>query len=444
MSQQKNSSANKTILLVEDDAVTAMTERKMLEKHHYRVLHAANGVEALEIAETNLDIDLVLMDLELGQEPNGAETAASIHRKHHLPIVFLSRHTEAEYLNKIQGIDHYGYFLKDYGEAVLLESLHMAFKRIQIERKQQEHEFFLSNILDSIQDGLAILDPELNILSTNRKINEWFSRQLPLEGKKCHEVFRDRAHPCRTCPVQRSFITHKLEKNVISDSLAQKVEWLELTATPLKNKEGKITGMVEILRDISEHKRHENHLFQQKQRLKDQRNELKRKNRKLQEAAIRDSLTGLYNHGHIHDILQSEIDKVQRYDRSLSILMLDLDFFKEVNDTYGHKIGDKILVTLAQAFFVVLRETDSIGRYGGEEFLVVMPESNLSQACSAAERLRQHVAQIDLGTAAVTITVSIGAAQYQKEDINKFIQRADRNLYQAKDAGRNCVFWDSE
>jgi diguanylate cyclase (GGDEF)-like protein len=159
------------------------------------------------------------------------------------------------------------------------------------------------------------------------------------------------------------------------------------------------------------------------------------------EVSHTDALTFLPNRRQIIGDLQREVIFSDRYGTPLSISMLDIDHFKNINDTYGHTVGDDVLRNLASELREHIRYPDTIGRYGGEEFLIVLPHSTLKAASEQAERLCKHVRSflIKSGEQEIALTVSIGVAQYkiQKEDWEAFLSRADAALYQAKNSGRD-------
>ena len=149
-----------------------------------------------------------------------------------------------------------------------------------------------------------------------------------------------------------------------------------------------------------------------------------------------DPLTGVNNRRGLDDALNSHLALMSRYSSVFSLAMFDIDHFKQVNDREGHLHGDRVLQELARLFDECVRETDIVGRYGGEEFVVIMPHTDLAGACLFAERLRHEVAN-RLG-----ITVSGGIAAAQEGDAaDALIARADAALYGAKSAGRNRVFY---
>lgn len=158
--------------------------------------------------------------------------------------------------------------------------------------------------------------------------------------------------------------------------------------------------------------------------------------------AIRDGLTGLYNYRHFWEMLAREIEVSRRYSHPLSLLFLDIDDFKTINDTLGHPQGDEVLKTLAAYLQNSARHADVVYRYGGEEFVVILPQTSLEQAGEVAERLRRGISHtpIPLPTVKQKITVSIGMAQLAPEmDGEALVKAADTALYQAKQGGKNQV-----
>jgi len=163
----------------------------------------------------------------------------------------------------------------------------------------------------------------------------------------------------------------------------------------------------------------------------------------LEKLANFDSLTGLYNRRAILDKLNELINLANRYKEDFSLSMLDIDHFKKVNDRYGHLTGDEVLEKIAVLIRRNIRETDIVGRYGGEEFIIILPKTNLSSAWVVAERLRTIIEKTEMKDSAgnaFTITVSQGLVGWERdEDAASLISRADEALYKAKEKGRNRV-----
>ncbi|MGZ4777745.1 MAG: diguanylate cyclase [Thermoanaerobaculia bacterium] len=179
-------------------------------------------------------------------------------------------------------------------------------------------------------------------------------------------------------------------------------------------------------------------------RIVDLQKELLQTNKRLELLSITDGLTKLHNHRHFQDELNRAFEESARYERPLSLAIIDIDFFKKVNDTYGHAIGDEVLQTVASLFRDSIRATDLAARYGGEEFAVVMPETNLVDAVTFAEKIRTLIESTPIPTHAgpVSATVSIGVSSVPHSHIHaphELIVSADKALYRAKRGGRNQV-----
>jgi two-component system, cell cycle response regulator len=179
-------------------------------------------------------------------------------------------------------------------------------------------------------------------------------------------------------------------------------------------------------------------------RIADLQKELLETNKRLELLSITDGLTKLNNHRYFQDELSRAFEESQRYQRPLSLAMIDIDFFKKVNDTYGHAVGDDVLKRAAQLYRESVRSTDLVARYGGEEFAVMMPETSLADAEAFAEKMRHLVESTPLETQVgdLPITVSIGVASVPHTRIHsakELIIAADKALYRAKRNGRNQV-----
>ncbi|MFP3896493.1 MAG: GGDEF domain-containing protein [Anaerolineales bacterium] len=173
--------------------------------------------------------------------------------------------------------------------------------------------------------------------------------------------------------------------------------------------------------------------------------ELERLYAEVQNLAITDPLTGLYNRRGFFEAGQSEVNRARRYGDTLSAIIFDLDHFKQVNDCYGHTIGDEVLKKITARCRDTLRKVDIFGRYGGEEFAVLLPETALEGAHKVAERLRHTAASpiaTEKGSLTVTISLGVAATREDTSDAHELLQRADRALYEAKNSGRNRTCLD--
>jgi diguanylate cyclase (GGDEF)-like protein len=180
-------------------------------------------------------------------------------------------------------------------------------------------------------------------------------------------------------------------------------------------------------------------------RIKRLQDELEEKNRELQRISISDGLTGLYNHRHIHGLLREEFERASRMETMLTVAMFDLDHFKAVNDTYGHQAGDRVLQQFADLLRQNARDIDRLGRYGGEEFLALLPATDLDGGMVFVERVRAAVEKHAFNIATdhpIRMTVSAGIALYPHERVTNtemLVHLADEAMYAAKARGRNRV-----
>ena len=179
-------------------------------------------------------------------------------------------------------------------------------------------------------------------------------------------------------------------------------------------------------------------------RIIDLQKELMESNRRLELLSITDGLTKLHNHRHFQDELSRAFEESQRYHRPLSLVIADLDFFKKINDTHGHAVGDEVLKAVSAIFQQSIRSTDLAARYGGEEFALMLPETELQDAVAFAEKLRSIVASSPMETQAgpIQLTISLGVASVPHSLIHspkELIVTADKALYRAKKNGRNQV-----
>ncbi|MFH1019176.1 MAG: diguanylate cyclase [Pseudomonadota bacterium] len=198
------------------------------------------------------------------------------------------------------------------------------------------------------------------------------------------------------------------------DAVGGARRYLSCDAVPIYNQGKALVAVIQTLHDLTERKKMEEALTR---------------------LATTDTLTGIYNRGKIEESLRQEKARAARYGSPLAIILFDLDYFKKINDSLGHSIGDQVLKEVAATVAGQIRETDLVGRWGGEEFMVLCPGIVAQDAVAIAEKLRQRVEGLPLG-----VTISCGLAGYRPgESMDALINRADKALYAAKHAGRNLV-----
>lgn len=201
--------------------------------------------------------------------------------------------------------------------------------------------------------------------------------------------------------------------------------WAEVIALPMFDAQGNFQKLLGVSRDISERKRFERQLLEA--------------NQELERLAITDGLTGIWNRRHLETRIEQEIARSDRYGEPLSLILCDLDHFKTINDRFGHQCGDQVLIEFCRRVQQQLRSSDGFGRWGGEEFMILLPCSDAIAARALADKLRQVIGATPFDPIG-TVTSSFGVAQRRpKEPEGEWLQRVDEQLYAAKAAGRNRV-----
>lgn len=303
----------------------------------------------------------------------------------------------------------------------------------KIKEKIEQTVRFLNTIFDSIRDPFIILSRDYTIIRANQAYSDLKGIILnDLIGGRCYAVTRKRDSVCEDCVVAKTFSSgdpSAKEKKVVSGSGSH--EWLEIYTYPIMNQEGVVTHVIEYVRNITDRKRAE----EASQRFI----------KELETLSSEDSLTGLLNRRMIFERVRHEIERVRRYRVELSLIFCDLDNFKEINDTYGHKAGDEVLKTVADILRQSVRTSDVVGRYGGDEFLLILPQTLLKMAQELAERIRITVQETKFempGNKSAGITMSIGVAFYDgtETDVDALISRIDTALYVSKRSGKNQVY----
>ena len=163
---------------------------------------------------------------------------------------------------------------------------------------------------------------------------------------------------------------------------------------------------------------------------------------RLHELAVTDGLTQVANHRHFQERLREEFRRAQRYDDPLALILADLDHFKNINDNFGHQVGDQVLKAAADCVKAAVRETDFVARYGGEEFGVLLPKTHLAGALTVAERIATEMARLKAGPAGLKVTASFGVSGFPGRAVNTFdqlVSTADQALYRSKREGRNKI-----
>lgn len=304
-------------------------------------------------------------------------------------------------------------------------------------------------------EGIWEMDLRNNLISHNSHLPEIFGFE-PEYFEVSDSFILDRIHPEDRERVEQSmgqFIAHGGDYESQHRILREdgKVIWVRSRGSVAEfDEDGVPVRLIGSIRDITQRKRAEASLEEARQKLEQTNNQLEnlveertselvQLNLELQSLARRDALTGLANRLAADEQLLQEYARFGRQLQPYTVMLVDVDHFKQVNDTFGHAIGDRALIHIAQLLQSSLRETDVVARYGGEEFLLLV-HTGEKEALQLAEGIRRQV-EVTPVSANLTITISIGVSQVQEgdSDATDALRRADKLLYQAKEEGRNCV-----
>jgi diguanylate cyclase (GGDEF)-like protein len=294
----------------------------------------------------------------------------------------------------------------------------------------------LSQLFDTVNIGLVVLDSDLKVRYWNRWM-ESYSRisSESIVGRSLFDFFPTLKTPkfLRSCKSvltfgNFSFFSQKLHQYLFpfraDSSFESRFEFMQQSCSmgPLRDDAKNITSLYLAVQDVTELALYEHRLL---------------------EMNMRDGLTGVYNRRFLEKRLAEEFERHKRYSRHFSIVMFDIDFFKKVNDTYGHQCGDFILKGVSAKVASMIRKTDFLARYGGEEFCCLLPETNLASATLLAERFRKSIADLNhvYQEKDISVTISLGVSELENQFSTPgcLLERADEALYQAKNSGRNRV-----
>lgn len=291
-------------------------------------------------------------------------------------------------------------------------------------------------MIERMPDGVLVLDPQGHLVDCNPAAQEAFDLQP-------EDLLTPFQSALKRWPQVIALLEDPAGPEATEISLGNPAKYYDLRLAPLLDHQNHRDGLLVVMRDITQRKLAEAALANANQQLEKQLEEIEKLQAALREEAIRDSLTHLYNRRFLLDALERELLLADRLSRPLGIILLDIDHFKSVNDTHGHFAGDEYLAAIAQILLQYFRKSDIICRYGGEEFLVVMPGSSLGMSTQRAEKFRQLVAStaVLFGEQEISCTISIGVAAFPEhgEKSSELIQRADQALYASKQAGRDRV-----
>jgi len=465
----------KKILVIDDNLTNKAIISDILQHNGYEVRYAANGPEGLEMA-TQWSPSLILLDLVMpgmgGMEVCKAiRTMTFVNRP---SVIIISSKGDKKTITEALNCCADDFLVKPLEESELIARVKAQLRISDFYKELEEDKKNLETILDITSALGATLDPTevldtivakvANTTSAVRcsillisKSDEGYVlashdnpgvHELKIDLSKYPEIqkvvesksplaLNDITEDPIMAPV-RDKIQELHDMSVLIVPIVFHDEVLGTLFLRTRKKEGGFTkkeiDFCRIIANSSFHALKNARLYEQ----------VRREREFLQELAVKDQLTSLYNHNFFYSRLDEEFERAVRYETTLSLIMMDIDNFKNINDTYGHRVGDMVLKEIAAMIKRGVRKTDVVARYGGEEFAVILPHTKLQGALDEAERIREMVeSHAYAGLTADRITLSFGVAVYPNGSklINSgdFVNMADDALYEAKKSGKNCV-----
>ena len=445
------------VLVAEDDRVAARVLERLLRQLGYEVQLAHNGKQAWEMYQQQ-PVPLVITDWMM-PEMDGLELCRRLRenpQNGYTYIIFLTaRDQKEDHITALEsGADDF--LNKPLDAAEIQARLRVAQRILQAEanlRQQKEH---LQMLNEELQAQTEQLQHSIQLIEfANRRfaelfenlpiacftfdaqgiLHEWNQAAEQLYGYPKHEVlFRSMFEKVFTGNAAKRM--QQLMQMVLNGSILQGIDSQDYDATgrmiyvvrsafPLRTPTGEIVGGIVAVVDVSDRVEYEQH---------------------LKSLALTDGLTGIANHRAFQEFLQQHFNEACRYHQPLTLALIDVDYFKQFNDTFGHQAGDEVLKRVARILRENVRQADFVARYGGEEFAIVFPFTEMASAGQVAERLRQAIEQAEWEHRPITASFGVASLQPDMKAPQELIEAADNALYKAKAAGRNrvCLFNPSD
>jgi len=418
----------KTILCVDDIQTNLFTLEALFESNfekEYKILTAKSGQEALNILLKE-KVNLILLDIMM-PDLDGFETLKLIQknkRTRDIPVIFLTAKKDEETISTCYELGGVDYMNKPFNAKELFSRVKFHLALLENKQSLEKERDLIQGILDT-QDNLLVVTDGLHSSKINSNVCQLFN------VKNTEEFAEKYSCICKTFITKDGYFSLQ---NVPEGSF-----WVDTLL-----KELKIHNRVVQIKDISTEKINS---YDIKVKKFDANYVLSLTNityidsekKEYAHQAYYDSLTNIYNRKRLEELFTQEIQKYELLDETFCMAMIDIDHFKKVNDTYGHLIGDSVLVTLSQLVNKNIRQSDIFARWGGEEFVLILPHINVTLAQQVLTHLRLKIENKSFEKVN-HITCSFGVTEFVKGDsIKSMIQRADMALYDAKETGRNRV-----
>ena len=412
-----------SILFVEDEPEVRFELERFLKRYSQEVIVATNGEEGLKYFKEKSP-DIVISDIKM-PKMNGIDMAKKIKKiSPDQIIIFTTAHSDNNYFLEAIEMQVDGYILKPVDLGLLKKKINKISASLQVERQQKLYKNVLQDIAQMQNTMLAVYNEKKEPIFYNKKLLDFLGHTSIDDFLKKHTSLSEKFKKKEGCYYHRDTHIHWVEQlhsleehqRVISMQNIQlsKESFFSVSFSKITENNNIIITFSEITSIINEkhHYKHE---------------------------AYTDELTQIYNRTKFNLLFKENLKSSKNNQSNLSIILLDIDNFKELNDKYGHAKGDKVLKMFTKLVSANIRIADSFSRWGGEEFVVLLPHTSLQEAKNIAENLRILIEKYDF-TIDKKLTCSFGVTQAHSQDtITSLFERVDNALYQAKNKGRNRV-----
>ncbi len=452
-----------SVLYVEDEVDIAEEIRFFLKPRVKTLFFAKDGQDALELYEQEKP-DMIITDIQM-PHINGLEMIQTIRKNNsNIPVLITSAYNDSEYLMKSLDLGVDAYLLKPTNLSELYQRLKKLAQPILLQRELlqsnkyleelnhsledkieqeillrtkelREKQEFLQSIIDGVDEPIMVIETDFRVslmnASAKRSMNEFsiMDRNSP----KCYEIIHKKSTPCKDmsfeCPLKKVIRTKK--KTSIIYKYGAEInsvgKYIEISATPLMNENNEVTAIIEVSRDVTGH-------LTAQQELEEEKN-------LMQYHAYYDVLTGLANRTYFYELFKEAVKISKRQKTSFRLLFIDLDNFKNINDTYGHDIGDAVLQEFALRLKASVRESDNVVRLGGDEFIILLLDIAMEKKLeNLVQKILNEVQKefvIDKHSLFFTCSIGISSFPQDATDIDTLLKYADTAMYKAKLEGKN-------
>jgi len=433
------------LLYVEDDQKTRESTLLILEEFFDNIVVGVNGKDGLENFKNSANIDIVITDINMPVMAGLEMSKEILEINPSIPIFIFSAYNEVSYFMDAIKIGVQGYLLKPLDIDQVVKTLNKGIETIKLKkeiaqknRELEENHTFLQSVIDNSYEAMMVIKEDYTVALINKAVRDKIDATYiaDVNSPKCYEISHHRSTPCdgskHPC-LLKDTMQNRQSKTVVHLHQDKNGNFmhLEIAAAPLFDENNNCTRIIETQRDITEHITIQEELRKQKD--------------VLDYKAHHDTLTGLVNKNIFEDRLEQAILTAKRNKTKVALFFIDLDKFKQINDTFGHKAGDHVLQSVSNRMKQEIREKDSLARIGGDEFTLVIENINeLQDVEKSAKKLLKVIEEpILYENQTLNISASIGISIYPDDtkDIKALLKYADLSMYKAKKNNTNCIYY---